>query len=114
MALAALCLGGTAAQAEFAPIEMAIPFADTGGIRNWQAVTGDTLYVQDRRGDWYLARLMGHSTDLGFAEAIGFDSGPTGRFDKFSSIVVKGRRYQLKSLVASGPPLPRDLAKEFL
>lgn len=114
LAVVGLTITPVPAAAEFAPIEMAIPFADHGGIRNWRAVDSDTLYIQDRAGHWYRAELLGRAYDLGYSEAIGFDTGPGGRFDKFAAIVVSGRRYALKSLVASGPPLPRKLAREFL
>ena len=92
---------------------MAIPFADHGGIRDWRAIDSDTLYVQDRRGNWYRAELSMPAPSLHFREAIGFQTSPSGRFDRWSAIVLNGQRYSLKSLTASGPPLPRKLAKEF-
>lgn len=111
-ALALLC--AAPASAEFAPIEMSIPFADNGGIRDWQAIDNDSLYVQDRQGNWYIADLFGSATDLPYANAIGFDAGPTGKFDRFSAVIVGDQRISVKRLVASGPPLPKDLRRKFL
>lgn len=87
--------------------EASIPFANHGGIYNWQAVDRDTLYVQDIHRHWYRATLMGPCLDLDFAERIGFDVDATDRFDHFSSVVVRGQRCALRSLVASGPPPKR-------
>ena len=92
------------AAAEFRPIEMSIPFVSHGGIRDWRAIDRDTLYVQDVHGYWYRAELMGNCLDLPYAEAIGFDASGTDRFDKFSTVIVRGQRCPLQSFVASGPP----------
>lgn len=84
--------------------EAAIPFVDTGSIRNWRAVDRDTLYVQDTHNRWYRAELMSPCIDLPFAETIGFDVRGTNRFDRFASIVVRGQNCPLTSLVESSPP----------
>ena len=110
MLLGATLLAGSAA-AEFRPIEMSIPFVSHGGIRDWRAIDRDTLYVQDIHGYWYRAELMSSCFDLPFAEAIGFDASGTDRFDKFSSVIVRGQRCPVKSFVASGPPLPKKERK---
>lgn len=98
------------AAAEFKPIEMSIPFVSHGGIRDWRAIDHDTLYVQDTHRNWYRAELLSRCFDLLFAEAIGFDASGTDRFDRFSSVVVRGQRCPVKSFVASGPP-PRKERK---
>jgi len=106
MLLGAALLAGAAmpAAAEFKPIEMSIPFVSHGGIRDWRAIDRDTLYVQDIHGHWYRAELMSGCHDLPFANAIGFEAWGTDRFDKFSSVIVRGQRCPLESFVASGPP----------
>ncbi|MEN7536630.1 DUF6491 family protein [Aurantiacibacter flavus] len=78
--------------------EARINFVNHGGIRNWHAEDRDTLYIQDRRRNWYKAELMIPSHELPFAWAIGFDTGPIDRLDKFSQIVVDGRSYPIASL----------------
>jgi hypothetical protein len=96
------------AAAEFKPIEMSIPFVSHGGIRDWRAIDRDTLYVQDIHRHWYRAELMGPCHDLPFTEAIGFDARGTDRFDKFSSVIVRGQRCAVQSFVASGPPPKKE------
>jgi len=84
--------------------EAAIPFANRGGIRDWQAVGDDKLYIQDAQRKWYLATLAAPAPDLPFATNIGFETKGVDRLDKFGVVVVAGTRYPLKSLVSSGPP----------
>lgn len=76
-----------------------IPFAELGGIRNWQAEESDTLFVQSRRGQWYRAELA-PCFGLPVAHTIGF----VFEFDHLSSIVVDGRECRISSLVKSVPP----------
>ena len=96
------------AAAEFKPIEMSIPFVSHGGIRDWRAIDRDTLYVQDTHRHWYRAELMTSCFDLPFTETIGFAAGGTDRFDRFSSVIVRGQLCPLKSFVASGPPPKKE------
>jgi hypothetical protein len=100
----------TAAGVSFAATtvpETAIPFANNGGIRDWEADHDKGLWVQDVHRRWYYAKLMGPCIGLNFAQSIGFDTHPMGRFDKFSAIVVPGSgRCTVQSLTASDPPKP--------
>jgi len=84
--------------------EASIAFPNHGGIYDWQAVDRETLYIQDASRHWYLAKLMGPCLDLDFAERIGFVSSGNDVFDHFSSILVRGQRCPLQSLVRSAPP----------
>jgi hypothetical protein len=84
--------------------EAAIPFANDGGIRDWQADGEDTLYIQDRSGAWYRATMFARCHNLRFSTALGFETRGMNIFDRFSSVVVDGRRCALSSLVKSGPP----------
>lgn len=95
-----------AVQAETAA-ETSIPFVDMGGIRDWQAIDDSSLYVQDSRRAWYLAKLLAPCTDLTFATTIGFETKGVNRLDKFGAVVVNGQRCSLSSFVASGPPPPK-------
>lgn len=87
--------------------EAAIPFVNHGGVRDWQTVGDDKLYIQDSQGKWYLATLATSSPDLSFATTIGFETRGADRLDKFGAVVVAGTRYPLSSLVASSPPPPK-------
>lgn len=104
--LAASAVPALAETPPLAPSEQqaSIPFVDSGSIRDYRAVGRDTLYVQSVGGKWYRATLMSDCIDLPYAEAIGFDARGTNRFDRFSSVIVRGRHCPLTSLVASGPP----------
>lgn len=51
---------------------------------------------------------MSSCFDLRFAERLGFESNPSGSFDKFSAITVRGQRCPLTSLVEAPPP-PRKV-----
>ena len=85
--------------------EVSIPFVRHGGIRDWEVVDRETIYIQDRRQRWYVARLMGPCLNLNFATRIGFVSDSSDSFDRFSSILAEGRKCQVDSLTfASGPP----------
>lgn len=106
--LASPAMAGQAPDPEAAPAarEAAIPFLGSESINDYRVEGRDTLYIQDIRGRWYKAELMGNCLDLDLAEVIGFDTGGTSSFDRFSTIVVRGRRCPLKSLVASPAPPP--------
>lgn len=86
------------------PKEARIAFADHGGIRNWRVVDRDTLLIEGRGKRWYKAELSGPAIGLPFAHAIGFATYPGSTFDRFSKIIVEGRSYPLRSLVAIEPP----------
>lgn len=116
--LAALAFAAPAAFAETAPAaaeaqqDVRIPFANNGGIRDWRSHDKDVLYVQDRQRKWYKATLMSPAFDLSFAEAIAFDTGPTDTFDRFSTVIVRGQRYAVQSLVPiEGKPPTRKEAR---
>jgi hypothetical protein len=84
-----------------------IPFANNGGIRDWEADRDNGLWVQDIHRKWYYAKLMGPCIGLNFAQTIGFDTHPLGRFDKFSAIVVPGSgKCFVQSFAASDAPRP--------
>ncbi|MDB5687852.1 MAG: hypothetical protein JWR77_2441 [Rhizorhabdus sp.] len=94
----------TAAVAAPALQEARIPFADHGAIRNWQADGDSALYLQGDGSQWYHATTMGVCRDLAFAETIGFQAGGIGDFDRFSTLIVRGQRCPVASVVKSGPP----------
>lgn len=107
-----LALIGAASLAALAPSraeppaapEASIPFVNHGGIRTFDAVGNDTLYIQDAHGRWYRADLMGYCPDLPYALSIGFDTRGPDTLDRYSTLIVSGQRCPIKSLVESGPP----------
>lgn len=105
--LATLALGLTvpAAADVAAPKEARIAFVNHGSIRDWRVVDRDTLLIRANGNRWYKAELFAPAWGLNFAHAIGFDpGGGSGSFDRFSSVIVEGRRYPLRSLVqVEGP-----------
>lgn len=109
MLLAALALGITVpvAAAVEAPREARIHFVDHGGIRDWRIVDRDTLLIRGGGNRWYKAELFAPAWGLNFAHSIGFDTGFGGTFDRFSSVIVEGRRYPLRSLVEVERPATR-------
>ena len=105
IAAALLALAAPAlAAARPAEPQASIPFVNHGGVRNFEAVDSDTLYIEDQHRHWYRAELMGYCPDLGFAQAIGFETRGPDTLDRFGTLIVRGQRCPLKSLVASGPP----------
>lgn len=89
--------------------EAFIPFANHGGIRDWEADGDRGLWVQDVHRRWYYARLMAPCIGLNFAQRIGFDTSPMGRFDRFSAIVVPGEgRCTVQSFAPSGAPAAKQ------
>ena len=82
-----------------------IPFANHGGIRDWHADRDQGLWVQDIHRQWYYAKFMSPCLGLDFAQSIGFDTHPLGRFDQFSSVFVPGEgRCTVQSFTQSGAP----------
>lgn len=92
--------------------QASIPFANHGGIRDWQADHDRGLWVQDVHGKWYYASLMGPCTGLNFAQTIGFDTRPMGSFDRWSAIVVPryGRCIVQTFSMSPGPPRKQKVA----
>jgi hypothetical protein len=104
--------GGAFASEAVAP-RASIPFANHGGIRDWKADRDQGLWVQDVHRQWYYAKLMAPCSGLNFAQSIGFDTHPLGRFDQSSAIVVPGPgggRCTVQSFTMSGAP-PSGKAK---
>jgi hypothetical protein len=88
-------------------VETSIIFPNYGAIRNFEADGNDGIWLEDRQRRWYYAEIIGGCQDLNFAQAIGFDTRGAPTFDKFSSIIVRGDKCPLVSLVTAEKPLPR-------
>tara|TARA_R110000868_G_scaffold18366_7_gene80917 strand:- start:626 stop:979 length:354 start_codon:yes stop_codon:yes gene_type:complete len=81
-----------------------IHFVNHGAIRDWQPDGERGLWIKANHRQWYYADLMFRCTGLDFVNSIGFDTGPAGSFDKFSSVVVDGQKCPVASVVKSDPP----------
>jgi len=103
--------GSSAAAAPAPAAEVQIPFAKRN-LWNWQVVDDQTVLIQDQSRRWYKATMFGHCINLPFADRIAFDSNPSGTFDKFSAILVRGQRCPLMSLVASSAPPKKSKVKK--
>lgn len=104
--IASALIAAAPAFAEAPPAEKqaSIPFVNHGTIRNFEAVDRDTLYIEDQNRHWYRAELMGYCPDLAFAQAIGVETRGPDTLDRFGTLIVRGQRCPIKSLVESGPP----------
>jgi hypothetical protein len=94
------------------PIEAEIPFARFGGVQDWHADGSRGIYIRGRGQDqWYYGTLMGPCSGLPFATTIGIEQDARDVIDRYSSIIVEGRRCALNSFVMSEPP-PSQRKKE--
>lgn len=108
LSLSATAYAGPAQDAPPTGEEVAIPFAHLrGGIRSFHAEDQDTVYVQDRRRNWYRAEIAGACIGLPWAMRIGVDTRGSSTFDRSSTLLVEGDRCQLVSLTRSEKPQRR-------
>jgi len=101
-----LALGAACAAAAPVPSdETEIPYANSDGIVEWEAVSDDLLYVHALTGGWYRVRTLGRCDRLKTAYALGFETSPMGQLDRHSAIRAGGHRCPIVSVVrADGPP----------
>lgn len=103
-ALAALMIAACPAMSAEKSAEVYIPFANSGGIRDWRALDEKGLYVQGPKRQWYYATLIGPCYGLPWAHSIGFVTNPADSFDKFSAVLVQNHRCPVTSLVKTDSP----------
>lgn len=86
--------------------QASIPFADHGGIRNWEADKDVGIWVQDVHRHWYYARFMSPCHELRFVDGVGFVTGPGGQLDRFSAVRTRGGERCVFSTFedSKGPP----------
>ncbi|HMS21173.1 DUF6491 family protein [uncultured Sphingorhabdus sp.] len=88
-------------------VEAKIPFANNGGIRNFEANGDRGIWIEDRQRRWYYARIIGPCHNLSHANGLAFDTRGAASLDKFGGVIA-GREYcQFDSLVTAEKPLPR-------
>ena len=102
--LAAVLAAAAAPAPQPAPRETQIPFVNHRGIRNFEAVGDEVVYLQDARRDWYRAELAGPCLGIRSALAIGVDTRGSGVLDKFGAILADGERCPIVSLTRSARP----------
>jgi hypothetical protein len=92
------------------PQEASIPFANQGGIRDWQADSDRGIWVKDNHNRWYYGRFMGPCNGLQFVEAVRFRTSPSGSLDRWSSLRARDTgNCSFTSFVHSdGPPRKPD------
>jgi hypothetical protein len=84
--------------------EAQIPFASKS-IWSWQVVDNNTVLIQDRGKRWYKATLYGNCINLSFADRLAFETNnASDTFDRFGTILVRGQRCPLRSLVETTAP----------
>lgn len=77
--------------------EARIPFASM--VRDFRAEDRHTIYLRAGR-DWYRGTFMAPCEELPWAWNIAFDTMPgTGAIDRFATVLVRGDRCRLASLV---------------
>jgi hypothetical protein len=103
---AALAVGGAQAAQR-----TAIPFADLGNIRDWQADDTEHLYIEASNRQWYRATFWSPCQPLPFATAIAFVTEPNGELDRYSSILVDGERCWFKDFERTAAPEGQNRAR---
>jgi hypothetical protein len=95
-------------------LESSIPFADRGGIRNWQADGSKGVWIQATGGKWYYASFSSPCNGLPFSEGLRFVPEPTGDLSRWSSIrLAHAERCFFRSLQPSdGPPKHTDPSRQ--
>lgn len=100
----------TAAGAETAPGETAIPFINSMSNVEWKAASDDSLYLRGGKGEWYFVRTTNRCSRLRQALGIGFQTSALGQLDRHGAIMVQGVRCPVASIVPSDGP-PKKLRK---
>ncbi|MDB5367998.1 MAG: hypothetical protein JWM77_3925 [Rhodospirillales bacterium] len=74
-------------------------------IDDWKEEDGKAILIRTRDHRYYRAPFMGPCPDLPFATGVGFDTGGGDELDRFSAVLVEGRRCQFQELYEI-PPVP--------
>ncbi|MDG2533383.1 DUF6491 family protein [Sphingomonas sp. HITSZ_GF] len=113
LALPALILATAAAAQEAGPTpgpksgeQATIPFLTRSDVRTFEPTdSGDGVYIEDSRRNWYYASFFGRCLDLPWATGVGFKTFPgASRIDRGDTIFAGDSRCTISSIVHSGPP----------
>lgn len=79
--------------------DVRVPFADVR-VRDYQVARDDSLILRAGANRWYRATIWEPcASDLRWAwDRIGLDTHPSGSLDKFSTVIVRGRRCPIRTL----------------
>lgn len=90
--------------------EVEIPFVRQSGVRDWRPVDDRHVLLQGDQGQWYLVTLQAPSLALAYAEAIGFDTLPSGALARLGALIIQGIRHPIASVVKAEAPgkAPRE------
>ncbi|WP_342250023.1 DUF6491 family protein [Sphingomonas sp. OTU376] len=86
--------------------QASIPFFTRSDIRTFDATdSGDGVYIQDARRNWYYVSFFGRCNNLPFAIGVGFKTFPgASQIDRGDTIFAGRERCQIANIVHSGPP----------
>lgn len=85
--------------------EASIPFASHGAIVDWRSDGTKGIWVQAVSGKWFYGTFSGACDGLDSANNVGFVTNPSGSFDHWSWILVRGHApCHLANFTASGVP----------
>jgi len=84
--------------------ESVIDDAGNGGIRGYDIVARDTLFVRDRRNNWYKLSLTSDCFKSTVPQAVSFKTDASGRLDRMSKIRTREHLCGIASIVAAPPP----------
>ena len=104
LALFMAMTGCATAQAPVSPYETSIPFAANGGIRDFERESDKSVLLRDRSGRWYRATFVGTCPRVGYGATLVYNTGPSGTFDRFSSISSEYGTCQVGSVVRAEAP----------
>jgi hypothetical protein len=104
-----LAMPAGAAEAPKAPAlpEASIPFADHGGVYNWQGDGEKGLWVQSGHRQWYYGTFSSPCRGLDRTETIRFKFSPGGTMDRYTTIATRdsfGECWLSSFTKSEGPP----------
>lgn len=92
--------------------EASVPFVNQGVVDDFRPDGDQAVYLRANGFHWYHAKLMAPCPDLRFAERIGVETRGPDTLDRFATLLVRGQRCPLTSLVkADAPPAKAAKAK---
>lgn len=83
-----------------------IPFFTRSDIRTFDSTdSGDGVFVEDSRRNWYYVSFFGRCNNLPWAIGVGFKTFPgAAQIDRGDTILAGRERCQIADIVHSGPP----------
>jgi hypothetical protein len=110
LALLCSCLAASAfAKVPVAPVapdgpEAAILYFRQDGMVDYRIDGPRGIYLLSQHDGWFYLKPEGDCPRLAASDSFGVETGPQGRLDRYSAIIVQGWRCQLASVVRS--PMP--------